>query len=493
MSESWSSGQHSRRALLRISVHGIGGRLHEGEAEVRLERDGKASPIVKPAGAAFAEGEVEPGTYSFDVVAGDLAAPRRQVVVGAEGKTASAYLGEPGWPFYRLGENAIPIPPPIDLLAVAFPTGKPDPDTAKRQAEEIARRLKLTPHPLPDAGAERDRATGEAGEFETAGGAIWLFRFPGPATPSDRRDAAKVIRGILGEGARIGVPVDLLPRQVKVLDNRFVVRFRDGVGAETIEQLVRDAGGTVRRGFRQARNARLIELPEGDLLANLATVEDWYRRDLLVYGEPDVMAEITDDIFPDTAPNDPTFATQANLTLQQVDAAWRIMQRAGANLTAGSPAVHVGTLDRGVDLDHPDIGGNLTDGTPQIARSFDFSGMREMTAAGYAPDTSHGMGSTASSRPASTTGRTSPASRPTRTRSAWSGPTSARPTTPTSCSGPRASSPATAPRTGPPNRSPRAQRSSAARTAATVSPCPASWTTPSRSSPPTGAAGSAPS
>ena len=364
-------------SLLRISVHGIDGRLHEGEAEVRLERDGKASLIAKRPGVAYAEAEVEPGTYSFDVVAGDLAAPRRRLAVGEEGKTASAYLGEPGWPFYRLGENAIPIPPPTDLLAVAFPTGKPDPDTAKRQAEEIARRLELRPH-------------GE--EFATADGAVWLFRFPEPPSPSDRRDAAKVIRGMVGEGARIGVPVDLVPGQVKVLDNRFVVRFRDGVGAETIAGLIRDAGGSVRRGFRQARNARLIELPEGDLLANLATVEDWHRRDLLVYGEPDVMAEITDDVFPDTAPNDPTFATQANLTLQQVDAAWRIMRRAGANLTAGSPAVHVGTLDRGVDLDHPDIGGNLTDGTPQIARSFDFSGMREMSAAGYAPDTNHGMG-----------------------------------------------------------------------------------------------------
>ena len=100
------------------------------------------------------------------------------------------------------------------------------------------------------------------------------------------------------------------------------------------------------------------------------------RRGLLVYGEPDLMAEITDDVFPDTAPTDPTFANQDNLTLQQVDVAWRIMRAAGAELTAGDPAVRVATLDRGVDLNHPDIGGNLTDGTPQLERAFDFDGMR---------------------------------------------------------------------------------------------------------------------
>ena len=393
-------GSGAPPALLRVSVHGIGGRPHQGAAEIRLERDGHTKVLAKHDGAAFAEGLVEPGRYMLDAVAEKLVAPPRRLEVQPAGTTASVYLGEPGWPFYRLGENAIPIPPPADLLAVAFPTGKPDPETARRQAEEIARRLRLAPHPLPDPGGQQDRAqqaksgtvSGGTGGFAAARGAVWLFRFPEPPKLGQRREAAKAIRDIVGQQARIGVPVDLLPGQVKVLDNRFVLRFRDSVAATAAEALVRAAGGTIRRRLRQSRNAWLVDLPEGDLLANLAAIEDWHRRDLLVYGEPDVMAEITDDVFPDTAPNDPTFVNQANLTLQQVVVAWRIMQRAGANLATGSPAIHVATLDRGLDLDHPDIGGNLTDGTPQIARSFDFSGMREMTAAGYAPDTDHGMG-----------------------------------------------------------------------------------------------------
>ena len=382
--------------FLRVSVHGVGGRGYQPEAEVRLEREGRSTRFTKAPGAAYAEEHVEPGSYGLVVVAGELTSPRQHVVVGPEGKTTSAYLGRPDWPFYRLGEHAVPFEPHPDLLAVAFPSGKPDPGTARRQAGEIADRVNVRQVPLPEADEKQHpggRVGGEgAGEADAGGAAIWLFQFADAPSPGDRRDAAAVIRDIVGDRARIGVPVDLQPGQAKVIDNRFATRFRDGVDAETIKQLVEEAGGRVLRRFRQTRNAYLIELPDGDVLASLATVEDWARRDLLVYGEPDVMAQITDDVFPDTAPTDPTFTNQANLTLQQVDVAWRIMRAAGPNITIGDPAVRVATLDRGVDIDHPDIGGNLTDGTPQLERAFDFDGMRQMTAAGYAPDTSHGMG-----------------------------------------------------------------------------------------------------
>ena len=395
MPESEKAGT-SGRVRLRVSVHDVGGRPYWGEAEVRLERDGRTTEFTTTEGEPYAEERVEPGTYGLVVVAGDRTSPRQEVVVGPEGKTTSAYLGEKDWPFYRLGEHAVPFEPHADLLAVAFPSGKPDPETAGRQTREIADRAKLRRVPMPRSDEATQRGGREAGsdaeQPDDTGAAIWLFQFEDPATTDQRRDTSAVIRDIVGDHARIGVPVDLEPGQVKVIDNRFVVRFRDNVTPETVERLVKEAGGRRLREFRQSRNASLIQLPDGDVLANLAVVEDWARRGLLVYGEPDVMAEITDDVFPDTAPTDPTFANQDNLTLQQVDVAWRIMRAVGANLTAGDPAVRVATLDRGVDLNHPDIGGNLTDGTPQLERAFDFDGMREMTDPAYAPDTSHGMG-----------------------------------------------------------------------------------------------------
>ena len=151
-----------QRVFLRVSVHDVGGRSYQAEAEVRLEREGRSTRFTKAEGAAYAEGHVEPGVYGLVVLAGDLTSPRQQVVVGPEGKTTSAYLGRPDWPFYRLGEHAVPFEPHPDLLAVAFPSGKPDPEEARRQAGEIADRVNLRQVPLPSSTNRSTRVKGPA-------------------------------------------------------------------------------------------------------------------------------------------------------------------------------------------------------------------------------------------------------------------------------------------------------------------------------------------
>jgi hypothetical protein len=397
MEQARQAGQ-GRRSALRVSIHHPGGRPYEGRATIRLHGGDKTTTYDKPAGAYYAEIPVEPGDFELEVTAERLIAPRRRVRVGPQGKTVSAYLGEPGWPFYRLGENIVPFRPSNDVIAVAFPANKPSREQAARAGGEILRRLPLKSHNVPDPGRREDKeppqgaAPGELTDFMTANGAVWLFQLTEPPSPELRRRVMDGLRGVVGNEARIGVPVDLNPGQVKVIDNRFVVRFTGEVKRDEAEKILSEGDARILRALRQAPNAFLIEFPPGELLAHLKTVEEWHGRGILIYGEPDIMAQITDDVFPDDAPNDPTFTNQANLTLQQVDVAWRTMRLLGANRTLGNPAIHVATLDRGVQLGHPDIGGNLSDGNPQISRSFDFDGMREMTAAGYAPDTDHGMG-----------------------------------------------------------------------------------------------------
>jgi hypothetical protein len=321
------------------------------------------------------------------------------VEIGPRGKTTSAYLGEEGWPFYRLGEHTVPFPPPGDLLAVAFPLRQPDPEAREKLAREITERLPLERYPLPrqegegkDAERQYPEQEADRDDFTAADGAIWMFRFTEQGTPDLRRRASVEIHDLIDEEVRVGVPVDLRRGQAKVIDNQFVVRFRDDVEEDKIKELVEEADGHILRGFAQSPNARLLAFPAGDFHHHLEIIETWYEQGLVVYAEPDLMAELVDEVFPDDAPDDPTYPNQDNLTLQQVDLAWRILNEIDPNRTLGSPNVYVATLDRGVDLDHPDIGGNLTDGAAQISRCFDFSGLRECTVPGYAPNTNHGMG-----------------------------------------------------------------------------------------------------
>ena len=388
-----SSGINAQRTVLvRISVHDVGGMVYNGMAQVRLVREGESITLKKPKGSLLYEAWIEPGTYQLEVSTKGLVSPGRRVEIGPEGKTASAYLGEEGWPFYRLGENVVPFSPREDLLSVAFLLQQPAPEKVKKLVEQITERLPLEPYPLQEAEPEQKKAEQEDDDFIAADGAIWLFRFTEKAKPELRQKASVDIRDLIDEEVRVGIPVDLKQDQVKVIDNQFVVRFCDSVGQNEIDALVKETDGRILRGFVQSPNARLVEFPAGDFRNHLEIIEKWYGQGLLVYGEPDIMAQLVDDVFPDDAPNDPTYPSQANLTLQQVDVAWRILNKIDPNRTLGSTNVYVATLDRGVDLDHPDIGGNLTDGAVQISRCYDFSGLRECTVPGYTPDTDHGMG-----------------------------------------------------------------------------------------------------
>jgi hypothetical protein len=367
-------------ARIWVSVHAPGGAHFTESARVSLRLRGRSIALQRAPDSLLYEGTVEPGTYTLEVSAGPLRAPRRSVTVTAPRKTASAYLGEREWPFYRLGENVVPFEPRDDLIAVAFEARPPGPQEALRLVERLRNELPLEPLVFQP---------GENLPFIAAQGAIWLFQL---TDPDARERMGEAIPHLLVREARVGIPVDLIPGQVKVLDNRFVVRFRDHLKPDEIQVLVDAAGGTILRDFIQAGNARLVAFRRGGYRQHLQTVEEWFAKSLLVYGEPDLLAEIRDDVFPADPPNDPTYPQQANLTLQDVDEAWVFLNGINPNLTLGSPNVYVATLDRGVQTGHPDVGGNLTDGTAQLGQCYDFAGLQACTAAGYGTDTSHGMG-----------------------------------------------------------------------------------------------------
>ena len=379
-SASKKDARKANRALVRVSVHLPNGSHYEKNADVVLIAGRDRYPLKRLKGASLYEGNVDAGEYRLVVKAGDLVAPERPVVVPKTGKTASAYLGKPDWPVYRFGENVIPFEPLRELLAVAFSSRVPSSRLATATINEIVKKLKIKPY---EHASDREAHPAMAGE-----GSIWLFEIP----PADRDKITSALRRMLPEHARIGMPLDVTPKRVKVLDGRFIVRFRDFLRPQDINALVERAKARIIRSeFLQAGNARLIEFMSGTFRDHLRAIEDWYKKELLVYGEPDLVIELVDDVFPADPPSDPTYGNQLNLTLQNVDNAWQFLNGIDANITVGSPDVFVATLDRGVDIDHPDIGGNLTDGTPQL-QCYDFRGLQACSAPGYAPDTSHGMG-----------------------------------------------------------------------------------------------------
>lgn len=374
-----------KRVGVTVSVHIPGGAHYAGEASVHLVRPGLTILLKKTEGSPLYRANVPPGQYALRATAEEFVAPVRPVTVAPPGTTASAYLGEKGWPYYRLGENLVPFQPPDDLLAVAFDDGTPDPTWTKTQVRRLINELRLRPF-----SNKRRSPTG----FIVANGTIWLFRLLATA---ERMRVSAGIRERLERPVRIGIPVDLLPGQVKILDNLFVCRFRDHLGPDDIQAIVDEAGGEILRGFLQAGNARLIAFPTGGYSDHLGIVDDWVQAGVLVYGEPDLLCEPSDFAFPFDSPDDGEWKNghHGNLVRQTVDQAWRSLHSVDPSMTMtlGSPAVYVATLDQGVDASNPpstDIGGMVSDGTPRISTCYDLAGRRPCNHPSYNLVDSHG-------------------------------------------------------------------------------------------------------
>jgi hypothetical protein len=376
---------------LTIVLRPVVGELAD-DASVTVEAvDGGAVELTAGPTTGVWSAQVPAGRYRIDAAAGELVAPTQWVDVGQADHTATVFLGGRGWPYYRLGSAIVPYAPHDDLVAIVRADTAPgaDDDAVRSfgSVDAVTERLGLVPYE-----PSRDTADDSPEAAEFADGAIRLFA---PATTTTRDEVGALhdrAQAELGEVARVGMPVDARSGHAAVVDRFFVVRFRPSIDDAQARALVNQGGADVERRLPQAPNAYLIRFASGHPRDHLDTIEAWHAAGLLEYGEPDLITEVVDDGFPYDDPTDPTFAAQANLTLQRFDDAWVQLADIDPKVATGSPRVTVATLDRGIDVDHPDLGGVLTDGTAQLARCFDFSGMRECTVPGYTPDTDHGMG-----------------------------------------------------------------------------------------------------
>jgi len=363
-------------AEIRVFVHGVDGRVYEGDDAVveLIDPTGAGTTLVREADGLCHAGRVAPGPYRLMVRTGWLLAPERHVEVDREYEV-SAYLGERGWPTYWLGDAYVPFAVPTNLLGIGFPLQVPDAGLARRIGTELMRTLDL--HPLPIEGGDG---------FRHAEGSMWLFTGPSAHETGALEAARQILRDRGVETARVGVPVDTVPEQLKVIDDQVVVRFRPDVGPARAERLLGTVGAEVVREYRRRDTTTYVARIPVHPLEALVQLERWRAEELTVVGEPNIMAQIV------SHPSGPSTARQDTLARHGVDTAWALLAAADPSHRFGDPQVVVATVDKGFRLSHPDLAGTLTNGEPRILATFDFVRYRPLTDPTYVPYSNHGMG-----------------------------------------------------------------------------------------------------
>ncbi|MGE0529523.1 MAG: S8 family serine peptidase, partial [Bdellovibrionales bacterium] len=293
------------------------------------------------------------------------------------------YLGKKGWPAYSHGQNLVPFEPHPNLLAVAYEYASPDPKDIPGLVNGLQKKYPLKAYSFNP----KNKLPYAAGNDS-----IWVFELTKYLTPKDRYQLASNIKKDLGQQVRVGMPLNLVPGRVKVMDEQFVVRFQPGQNLLAIKNLVAKADAEIVRGFIQAGNAFLIAFKSGNYENHLAKVADWKQKGLLIYGEPSLIVELVDFAFPQDPPNDTKFVDQDHLPLQKIPQVWLYLHdNINSSTTLGSPDIAVATIDNGIESKHTDFAGILTDGKPQVSHCFDFDKVAPCTSSAYKVTNSHGM------------------------------------------------------------------------------------------------------
>jgi subtilisin family serine protease len=295
-----------------------------------------------------------------------------------------------------MGQSIVPFEPKEELLGVAFET----PPTEARWPSLLQQMERMGLVPYPDGTS-----------YLAVGGSIAFFRAAKPGRKifgTEDEGAADLLERVVllfGRGnARVGMPIDLRPGRVKVLDNSYTIRF----GSKRASKDVKDLACTqqaIAYPLPSSPNTWVFEFDErNDYRKHLSSLEELRKRDPdVLYAEPNLMFELQKhactelppapgESCPDigvthscspvvaaNATNDPWSKCQTNLVLQGVPDAWCFLEQTlGAANKRGSADVCIATVDFGINQTHPDVTTGLLNYVPLCYSCPD-------------PDDAHGM------------------------------------------------------------------------------------------------------
>ncbi|HXL03901.1 MAG TPA: S8 family serine peptidase [Bacillota bacterium] len=136
-------------------------------------------------------------------------------------------------------------------------------------------------------------------------------------------------------------------------DSDILVSFRENASSEEIENLVGSQGCHVKRVIEGA-GIYVIGISEGR--DPVRAVEDFKSNSLVRHAQPNWVGRVTDinDIGVSLIPNDPNLSRQWAIDAMGLRHAW--------DKTRGSSGVTVAVIDTGVQVNHPDLVGNIISG-----------------------------------------------------------------------------------------------------------------------------------
>lgn len=236
----------TRRSRIRVEVVLSAPVVLDFARDVRVELVDASGQVfatkVEPRGSGVARSaSVSPGTYVVraSVVGGSpelqrtLFSPPQRVVLNRDVNEIHVQFGKTGQAFFRMGKGLVPFTPSPYIAVVA-------PSSA--QLERLIPVIDDTLTPLRASHLEESKGVGKA----RRGSVLLIQSDKGAYQP----EVAEALRRRTGNATRVGMAIDLDAGSLRVLDNRYVLRFSPRADDALRARVLSGNGLAVQRRYR---------------------------------------------------------------------------------------------------------------------------------------------------------------------------------------------------------------------------------------------------
>jgi hypothetical protein len=306
------------------------------------------------------------GEYLLTISKNPFAEEDRKVRIDGSDQLELFILLKKGLPFYYRGKVKVPFSPDENRIAIKIPEKTTRGSKGKKQVYLISASRKNIAQNL----AKKHQLEIEKQPKNFLNSGIFICKFPAGSSQEARM---KICASIEKEESNTALPiVNITDDQVTLLTNEMMIKFEEYVSEAEVKKIAGDYKLKIKRKISVLGN--FYHLTTGDvptyrifdLINKLAELDE------IEFAEPSFESTIVEDAI---TPTDFLFPEQWDHQIIKIPDAWQFIRNINVNRTFGSSEVIIGIVDSGVDPNHPDFNGTVSDGSSKIYQAFDFNNM----------------------------------------------------------------------------------------------------------------------
>ncbi|HET8735799.1 MAG TPA: S8 family serine peptidase [Pricia sp.] len=312
------------------------------------------------------EEDIRKGMYVISVKKRPFEEDSRKVEIGKRTQKEVFILRGKGEPYYYRGKVKTPFRIHEDRIALLIPEktalaskGKKKEILALNERRKIANAL-----------AKKHKISLEKTHENLLSNGVFVCSFPKSAT---KKDKMEICERIEKEESNTALPIlKLTEKHAALLTNEMMVKFEDGIEKSEVEKLAKEYGLKIKRKISALGNFYHLTTGKVPTYDTLEIINKLAEHEDVVFAEPNLATTVEEDAI---TPTDFLFPEQWDHQILNTPDAWQFLRNVNVDRTFGSPNVIIGVVDSGVDPNHPDFSGTVSDGSPKIYQAFDFANM----------------------------------------------------------------------------------------------------------------------